>query len=253
MTTEEKVFRRRRFLPERMERFGFRKTENGYEYTADFLNGEFRAILTVTGAGDVRGSVIDCMNNEEYTPLRAESFNGAYVNSVRNAYEELLTAVAEQCCRDVLFVSDQANRIADRILERYAVQPDFPWDQGRYRGSGTFRHTENRKWFALIMNIRLGALLKNACEEPADVMNLKADPQASEALCKRAGIFPAYHMNHKNWISVVLNDLLPDEDVMQLVDASFRLTEPRAAACGPLGTKSRSGRKEETCTRKPNG
>ncbi|MDC2827728.1 MmcQ/YjbR family DNA-binding protein [Limosilactobacillus mucosae] len=31
-------------------------------------------------------------------------------------------------------------------------------------------------------------------------------------------------MNHKYWISVVLDDQLGDDDVMRLIDESFRLT-----------------------------
>ena len=38
-------------------------------------------------------------------------------------------------------------------------------------------------------------------------------------------IFPAYHMNKNNWITVVLDGELPDELVFELVQKSFLLSD----------------------------
>ena len=94
MTIEEKVLKRKRFIPEAMEAFGFRKTDGGYLYETAFLNGDFSARVFVTDGGAVFGTVFDNMNGEVYAPLRAESYNGAYVNEVRAAYEALLKRIA---------------------------------------------------------------------------------------------------------------------------------------------------------------
>jgi predicted DNA-binding protein (MmcQ/YjbR family) len=111
------------------------------------------------------------------------------------------------------------------IRTRYGVSPDFPWKENdRYSSAGVFRHGENNKWFALVMDIRRGALLKNEVRDPVDVMNLKMPPDRIPALCQRDGIYPAYHMNRKFWISVTLDDTLPDGDVMELIQTSFDLT-----------------------------
>ena len=129
------------------------------------------------------------------------------------------------CCREVQFASDQANRIADRIERLYGVRPDFPWGQSPYDSAGTFRHTDSGKWFALIMNIRRGLLSKDADGTMIDVMNLKIDPNAKSPL--QDGVYPAYHMNHKMWITATLDDTLSDDAVMKLVDVSFRMTAGR--------------------------
>lgn len=222
MTIEEKVFSRKRFEPEAMLAYGFQRTSDGYTYTADFLNGDFSVQIFVDADSTVKGTVIDNMNGEVYTPLRAENFNGAYVNTVRAAYEELLTELAKHCCRDVLFASDQANRIADRIYRMYGVKPDFPWGRSPHEHSGTFRHADSGKWFALIMHIRKGLLTKDADGTTIDVMNLKIDPNAPSPLCD--GVYPAYHMNHKSWITVALDETLSDDAVAALVETSFRMT-----------------------------
>ncbi len=226
MTIEEKVFQRKRFVPEAMETFGFRKTDDGYLYEAAFLDGDFSARILVTDGGAVSGTVIDAMNGEEYAPLRAERYNGAYVNKVRSAYEALLEGLADACCRDVPFASDQANRIKEWILKTYGVKPDFPWGQSPYDNAGTFRHADSGKWFALVMHISKGLLTKDADGTMIDVMNLKIDP--IEGRPERDGVYPAYHMNHKSWITVALDDTLSDDEVTALIQTSFRMTAGKA-------------------------
>ena len=207
-----------------MKSFGFVESGRDMVYESDFVDGAFHYILTVGYKGSVSGKVIDIMNDEEYTQLRHENFDGAYVSSVRAAYSAELENIASSCCHDILFTSDQANRIADLILDRFGVAPDFPWDEDPHRASGVFRHSDSRKWFGLIMNIPAGKLKKNKDKTPIDVMNLKLDTWGAGRIMSVPGIFPAYHMNHKLWISVLLDDTLSDEEVMILVDDSYRLT-----------------------------
>jgi alkylated DNA nucleotide flippase Atl1/predicted DNA-binding protein (MmcQ/YjbR family) len=192
------------------------------------MDGDFTAEIRVYENGNVLGRVMDNMTDEEYTPLRLPNYSGAFVGSVRAAYEELLTDIADKCCTDVAFVSDQSNRIAALILDKYAVEPDFPWDEGEHEPSGVFRHGSNNKWFGLIMNIDWRHLDSSAGDERVDVINLKADENKTAFLHKIRGIYPAYHMNHRKWISVTLDDTLDDRDVMDLVDESFRLTDSPA-------------------------
>ena len=43
----------------------------------------------------------------------------------------------------------------------------------------------------------------------------------------QAGIYPAHHMNHKYWISVVLNEEIEDEKIMTLIDLSYNITNEK--------------------------
>lgn len=191
-------------MPCQMLAYGFKKEGDGYVLKKSFCNGDFLAILSVDTRGQITGRVIDTMTQEDYEPLRQEHSHGAYVNMVRSAYEELLNDVAASCCQNVLFASPQANRLAQAILADFQVTPDFPWkDSSRYQSYGAFRHSSNRKWFAL---------------------NIKIRPEEADALHAVPGIYPAYHMNHRLWISVVLDDTLPDEKIMSLVQTSYQLT-----------------------------
>ena len=42
-------------------------------------------------------------------------------------------------------------------------------------------------------------------------------------LLKKDGIYPAYHMNKRNWISILLNDTLKDTEIMNRIEESYKL------------------------------
>lgn len=225
MKIEESVFERKRFVPEKLIAFGFSQNGEGLFYSRAFLDGEFVAEVGVSRDGVVSGRVIDRMNDEEYAPLRAEGMRGAYVSSVRAAYVGILEEIARACCYEVFFASDQANRIAGLVKERYGVSPDFPFDDGKDRTAGVFRHLDSGKWFGLIMRVKKSVLTGETAPVKIDVMNLKAEPSVIPELSKTDGVYPAYHMNRKYWISVALDGRLTDEGAMELIDESFRLTK----------------------------
>lgn len=108
------------------------------------------------------------------------------------------------------------------IAEVYGVEPDFPWESNPT--FEVYRHANNKKWFALVMDIprcRLGL----EGDEIIDVVNLKTDPVAAGSHRLEKGIFPAYHMNKDKWISVALDGSVDDEKIKMLLDQSFELTK----------------------------
>ena len=224
MSIEEMVFERKRFDDKKLLKYGFQKENNSFIYQSDFMNGAFTAYISVTDKGIVTSKVIDRMNDEEYAQLRMESLTGAYVGQVKNEYKKLLNDIADKCCTTVLFAFDQANRITEQIIAKHGVYPDFPWEQSQFQSYGTFRHADSGKWFALIMNIKWNSLLRNKNQNTVDVINLKVNPAECAELTATDGIYPGYHMNHQHWISVVLDNTLSDEKIMQLIENSFSLT-----------------------------
>lgn len=129
----------------------------------------------------------------------------------------------------------QHERIAEMIAKKYGDKPDFPWRE--FPDYEVFRHRENRKWFGLIMNIPSERLYaKNSSErlrlpetlatkKQIYILDLKMPKDQIPDLDQKEGIFPAYHMNAGYWISVVLEEILPDDYIMELVDVSYGLTK----------------------------
>jgi predicted DNA-binding protein (MmcQ/YjbR family) len=71
------------------------------------------------------------------------------------------------------------------------------------------------------MNVTKNKVTHNPDDEGnVDVLNLKIDPKARDEILSIDGIYPGYHMNHKSWVSIVLDDKIDDEKVLDLLSVS---------------------------------
>ena len=107
------------------------------------------------------------------------------------------------------------------IADTYGITPDYPFE-GDFT-TAVFRHTGNRKWFAIAMRIPR-AKLGLTGEGHVDVVNLKVSPEMIPSLVQESGVFPAYHMNKSHWVTAALDGTASDEMVAFLVGVSFDLT-----------------------------
>lgn len=77
------------------------------------------------------------------------------------------------------------------------------------------------------MYVKWDALLKNGDNRKLNIINLKIDGTKRDELYEIDGIYPAFHMNHKSWISLALDDTLSDSLIMELVSKSYNLTKKK--------------------------
>ena len=56
------------------------------------------------------------------------------------------------------------------------------------------------------------------------IINIKIDPHEIEELLKADEFYPAYYMNKKSWISMILNNTISDENIMNLIEKSYSYT-----------------------------
>ena len=111
------------------------------------------------------------------------------------------------------------------ISETYGVTAEYPWVQ--YPGFAVYRHTGNKKWFAVVMNLSKSKF-GLPVDEMVDAVNLKCDPIMIGSLHKEKGIYPGYHMNKSYWISVFLDGNVDDEKLKWLIDISYDLTNKKS-------------------------
>ena len=113
-------------------------------------------------------------------------------------------------------------KVLDYINKKYKVQPEYPWRTSP--NSAVFRHSDNNKWFALLMDIP-GDKVGLPTADYVDVINLKSDDMIfRDMIIQEAGIMPAYHMNKMHWVSVLLDGTVPENKVLDLIDMSFLAT-----------------------------
>lgn len=104
---------------------------------------------------------------------------------------------------------------------KYQVTPDYPWK--KYPGYAVLRHRGTEKWFALLMDVPRNRLGLEG-EDRVDVVNVKCRPEIVGSLRMKEGYLPAYHMNKEHWLTVLLDETVPEEEIRELIDDSYRLT-----------------------------
>ena len=67
-----------------------------------------------------------------------------------------------------------------------------------------FRHSGNRKWFAVIMDSPRKNLGLSG-EGEISIVNQKCDTRLIGSFRMEPGIFPGWHMNKSHWLSVALD------------------------------------------------
>lgn len=217
---EQEIFKKGKINFNVLEDYGFLRFKDVFKYEKLFLNDEFCAQIEINSDGNVTGKVIDTDCAEEYLPLRVKDKQSPFAKEVEFNYRNILLDIKEKCFISKPFVFEQSNRICDLILEKYNISPDFPWEGYNH---GVFRNPDNNKWFALIMNIDRNKIDKSKKGE-IEVINVKLDKEKIQELLKDKNYYPAYHMNKKSWITMVLDEKLSDNEIMQNISQSYSFT-----------------------------
>ncbi len=197
--------------------YGFRPEGHTLVYTQDLPAEDLRIIITYDRA--FSGRIIDLSFGEEYVNFRMASATGCSAG-IRHRFEALLLDIREKCCRNRYFQSEQAKRIYEFIYETYDVMPEFLWPS--IPTYAAFRRKQGGKWFAVIGSVprcRVDPVSLSA--QDVEVINVKVSKDRIDALLAGKGIYPAFHMNKKCWVSIIFDDTLPDADIRRMVGESY--------------------------------
>ena len=214
----------------KLKAYGFRMENGMLCYEKEIVDGAFLAQIRVDENGQITGKLIDRDLNEEYTNIYTAHY-GAYVSIVREAYIALLEEIREHCFEKQQFLSAQSRRIAAYMQKEYGAKPEFVFK--KFPDYAVFRN--NGKWFAIIMNIagkKIGVE-----EEEIEIIDVRCDPAMIASLKDEKDFYEAYHMNKDNWITILLNDIVDDEIIYSLIDASHLKTETSDAWLVPANPK----------------
>ena len=127
-----------------------------------------------------------------------------------------------------LKASSEYEKVRDKVIslfhEKYGIEGEMPFSDDDT--SIVFRSLKNKKWIGIMMNIP-SSRLNIPGEENVDVINLKHSQSMIPSLIDNRFIFPAWHMNKKTWITVLLSPDLDWGFFSSLLEESRRLVEER--------------------------
>ena len=211
------IFSSAKPLREKFAAFGFKKRGDSLVCKKALAGGDFYATLTICGE-TLTAHVYDAATDELYAPFDMRGARGAFVAAVREEVQKIVDDFYERCFES----EDIHKKYFDFIERQFNCKADFPWAQEgaakRYSDAAVFR-CPNQKWFALVMEISYKNL-GLASDEKVFTVNLKADPERVADLVDKKTIFPAYHMNKKHWITVLLTSATDFELLRSLTEQS---------------------------------
>ncbi|MFS9242342.1 MmcQ/YjbR family DNA-binding protein [Streptococcus infantis] len=215
------IFKAYQFNSKKAKEYGFIENQGVWTYSLTILKGDFLMKITVEDS-DLTFQVFDQETGELYPQVHMESMRGTFVGSVREACLEVLYSIRKACFEVQEFLCPQTKRIMAFVQEKFGNQLEYLWEKSP--DTAVLRHEDNQKWYAILMRISWDRLDKGR-DGLVEAVNLKHDQVAD--LLSQNGIYPAFHMNKRYWISLPLDDTLTDERILELFKRSWFLTSKK--------------------------
>lgn len=215
MTDFERLFSQGEPNREKLLANGFAKRESGYFRESPLLG--FLLRVTVTEAGKVSAELYDPESSAPYTLHLVAGAEGAFVGEVRRAYEDALLRLAETCFDKAVFKCRFSKDLLEYAKDTYGETCEYLWE--KFPENGVLRRSDNRKWYAAILTVagnRVGLSTDNIVE----IVDLRAEEEKVGELIHRRGVAPAWHMNKKKWITVLLDGSVEFSAITEMLDAS---------------------------------
>lgn len=196
--------------------YGFSKTGDYYILQSDIDVENFNVIVKI-GKDSFEVNVIELPFNEEYILFNVLDSKGKFVSQIRKKVNELIGDIVNSCFSSL----DYRKLLLDYVKEKYGTIPEEPWEDNNH---ATIKTSNSKKWYGIFMSIpyKTLGLERNG---KIDILNVKLNPELIESLIDKKHFFPAYHMNKKYWITILLDSDVDLNLVKCLIDESFKLVE----------------------------
>lgn len=196
--------------------YGFSKVGDYYILQSDIDVENFNVIVKI-GKDSFEVNVIELPFSEEYILFNVLDSKGKFVSKIRKKVNELIEDIVKSCFTSL----DYRKLLLDYVREKYGTIPEEPWEDNNH---ATIKTSNSKKWYGIFMYLpyKTLGLDKNG---KIDVLNVKLNPEVIKSLIDKKHFFPAYHMNKKYWITILLDSDTDLNLVKSLIDESFNLVE----------------------------
>ena len=206
------------FSKEKLLQYGFREEAEKLRYRKEILDSSFLIEIVFVNS-QLFIEVYDLEFGEIYSLFSVDSAIGEIVQNIRESVEEILSST--------LGLADESGKISSEIID---------YCNNKYGGShvNPFKKhpdilafvNEKNKWYALMSNVDYSKLNKNPdITTKVKILNVKYLTDNISDIIDNKNIFPAYHMNKKHWISIVLDKNIKLETIKELIDISYSLVK----------------------------
>ena len=206
------------FSKEKLLQYGFKEEAEKLIYRKEILDSSF-LIEIVFVDSQLLIEVYDLEFDEIYSLFSVDSAVGETVQNIRENVEKLLSLI--------LGLADESGKISSEIIDycnnKYGGNRVNPFK--KHPDILAFVNEKN-KWYALLLDVEYNKLNKNTdITTKVKILNVKYPTDRILEIIDNKNIFPAYHMNKKHWISIVLDKNIKMETIKELIDISYSLVK----------------------------
>lgn len=119
-----------------------------------------------------------------------------------------------------------AEQLFSWCRDQYGTEVEYLWAD--LPDCGVLRNPSG-KWYGIVMPVRKNRLVGLDGEDMVEVLNVKVSPLMLGSLLEQPGFIPAYHMNKKSWVSILLDGSVDMDTIHTLLELSYDLTTPKKA------------------------
>ena len=202
---------------------------NGFDFDGEnFVRREkfledFTLTISIDGRGTVTTKLFDA-DGEPYTLHLVEDASGSFVGAVKAEHKRVLKNIYAQCFDEEIFHSAQARSLVEYIRENFSDAPEFLWE--KYPNFAAFRRADNRKWYAVIMNLPKNKLGLDGAQE-IEILNVRVEPEELDRIFDGEKYFRGWHMNKRSWMTLRLDETLSSAEIFSRVKQSRQLAAKR--------------------------
>ena len=206
------------FSKEQLNGFGFKEEAEKLVYRKEILDSSFLIEIVFVNS-QLLIEVYDLEFDEIYSLFSVESAIGETVQNIREHVENLLSSI--------LGLADESGKISSEVIDycnnKYGENHVNPFKK---HPDILAMVNEKNKWYALLLDVEYNKLNKNIdITTKVKILNLKYPTDNISDIIDNQNIFPAYHMNKKHWISIVLDKNIKLETRKELIDISYSLVK----------------------------
>lgn len=220
MRNLENYFKDRKINYDRLIEYGFILKEDNYYYEKIINDGVFKIVIEINKQQKI-AKVIDLLNDQEYNLVDVKGATGNFVGKIKEIYETLINDIIDKCSDVDVFKSRQTIAIINYVKAKYDNDLEFLWKKSPK--NAIWRNQNNRKWYGAVLVISKDKL-KIESNEMVEILDLRYQKNDIKNIIDNYKIFPGYHMNKDNWITIILDGRVELEEIYQLIDNSYQLS-----------------------------
>ena len=206
------------FTKEKLLQYGFKEEAEKLIYRKEILDDSFLIEIVFVDSRFLI-EVYDLEFDEIYSLFSVDSAVGEMIQNIREHVENLLSSI--------LGLADESGKISSEVIDycnnKYGENNVNPFK--KHPDILAFVNEKN-KWYALLSDVEYNKLNKNTdITTKVKILNVKYPTDRILEIIDNKNIFPAYHMNKKHWISIVIDKNIKLETIKELIDISYSLVK----------------------------